>query len=141
MHYLRNANGADMHKRPRRPEVGASMEYHACHIRTRAARGPAKTFSCELDCGNPARHWAYRGGDPDELYSDEYNSFYSAKPQYYAALCVKCHRKQDGATSSAELKTYRKWRHQTGLDLVDVAERIAQLELQIANLSGRAHGS
>jgi len=105
---------------------GNDVSYSGAHRRVTRARGPASSYPCALQCGKMAKHWAYNGNDPNQLYGptasgSPYFVFYSPDPQYYDPLCATCHRRTDGGKAASELNEYREWRHRTGLSLNDVA--------------------
>lgn len=35
-------------------------------------------------------------------------------------MCKKCHKTRDGALARQELFEYRKWKHETGLTVMDI---------------------
>ena len=76
--------------------------YNAAHKRIRAAKGPARKYTCE--CGARADEWAYDLLDDDDIMSLEgkYICRYSAKPEHYIAMCVPCHRKFDSDNRRAD---------------------------------------
>lgn len=69
------------------------ITYHAAHVQVREILGRASDRNC-LDCGAPAKHWAYDHCDPDEI-RDLLGRAYSADHQRYRSLCVLCHRRFD----------------------------------------------
>jgi hypothetical protein len=72
--------------------VGDQPGYHAMHQRLARLRGKASEQTCP--CGAPAQEWSYRGGCPTEMTSD--CGPYSADPEMYDAMCIRCHRFRDG---------------------------------------------
>lgn len=74
--------------------------YRAIHMRVTRLYGPAKKHPCQL-CGAPARQWAYDGQDPTPLterdrHRPTMTRIYSADPDHYLPLCIRCHRAYDG---------------------------------------------
>lgn len=72
---------------------GSQATYDAVHQRMRRLNGPARDHACN-HCGRPARHWAYKHGDPQELVDDR-GYGYSLDPSFYIPLCVPCHKSYD----------------------------------------------
>lgn len=81
--------------------------YTSAHMRVAAQRGRARDQKCE-HCDQKADHWAYDHSDPDEVNEVEvgvgrngrertWRRIYSRDPQFYIALCRKCHGKFDEA--------------------------------------------
>ena len=70
--------------------------YHTAHRRVDSDKGRAKTHAC-VDCGEPAQQWSYTHDDPDELIGVNWAKGlpYSAKPEYYIARCISCHKRAD----------------------------------------------
>lgn len=71
--------------------------YGAAHERVRRSRGDARSHPC-VDCGAPARHWAYDHSDPDEMTQDVGSKSlvaYSVKVEHYDPRCVPCHKRFD----------------------------------------------
>ena len=78
----------------RRDDAG----YDAAHGRVLRDRGPAKAFMC-VDCGEPAAHWSYDHGDPNELVvpplANRGGYKYSLNSEMYSPRCVPCHKAFD----------------------------------------------
>lgn len=95
------------------------------HSRVSALWGKASQYPC-VQCGEPAKDWAYDGTDPAEKYGPqarrgkEYWSFYSICPEFYMPMCRPCHRSRDGARAQRELREYRQWKNGTGLSIDDL---------------------
>lgn len=68
--------------------------YAQAHLRLKTDRGRPLERAC-VQCGDPAREWAYMGGDPDEL--TERGRAYSLDQSLYAPMCTPCHRRHDRA--------------------------------------------
>jgi hypothetical protein len=77
---------------------GDSIGYNGAHNRVRLRRGSASNHNC-VECGTQAEHWAYDHNDPNELKGTIVNSPslmpYSADPNHYQPMCVKCHKRMD----------------------------------------------
>lgn len=85
----------------RRAERMVVPTYGAAHHWVRQARGSASEHQC-VDCGDPAREWAYDHTDPDEMSEKQgrLTLSYSAKPQHYQPMCKPCHRRFDAGRSA-----------------------------------------
>ncbi|WP_438853912.1 hypothetical protein [Agromyces sp. M3QZ16-3] len=74
------------------------LSYEQAHRSIRRARGPASSYPC-LNCGDPARHWAYRNASTAELVGPVRgragSARYSSDVADYDPLCVLCHRIRD----------------------------------------------
>jgi hypothetical protein len=82
-------------------DIRTACSYSGAHTRIRRIWGSARDYPC-LECGDPAREWAYLGGDPEELYTEKPNKLlgymaYSRFPEFYGPLCTRCHRQRDRA--------------------------------------------
>lgn len=72
-----------------------TVSYEQAHLRLKVDRGRPDSMAC-VNCGDTARHWAYLGGDADELRSPE-GRLYSLDQDRYAPMCVPCHFRKDRA--------------------------------------------
>lgn len=70
------------------------LSYESSHTRVRRLWGQARNHPC-IDCGKPAQHWAYDGSDPSELIDAKRGWLYSMWPEYYAPMCISCHKQLD----------------------------------------------
>lgn len=77
--------------RPRRQFVS----YEQAHLRLKVWRGRPDSMLC-VKCGETARHWAYMGGDPEELTCPK-GRRYSLDLDRYEPMCVPCHFRKDRA--------------------------------------------
>lgn len=70
--------------------------YDAIHERLKAARGPAKNYTCAA-CAEQAQHWAHLPGDPDERIGTKrgFDVPMSVDLGFYLPLCRSCHRSLD----------------------------------------------
>ena len=101
-----------------------SPSYMGAHIRARITWGSASQYPC-IECAKQAKHWAYDGTDPTQLYGpsnpwDPQSStwtFYSRYPEFYMPMCAKCHRSMDGLKMQRELREYRTFKARTGQTL------------------------
>lgn len=92
--------------------LNTDIGYAAAHSRIIGTFGAAAGNPC-VQCGGPAREWAYDGTDPAEKYGPTrsgYHCFYSVYPEFYMPMCVKCHRSRDSSQAAEELYEYRTWR-------------------------------
>ena len=91
MHYTRWKRHGDPVKRLK----GDSTGYYAVHYRLRK-RGPASDHAC-VDCGAPAKEWAYDRQDPNELVGIAGGAqvTYSADLDRYQPRCGSCHKRLD----------------------------------------------
>jgi hypothetical protein len=106
MHYKRWLKHGDTAKRYRISELGpsghganwggAGITYRGAHRRVEGQRGLASEHSC-AHCEGPAREWAYNHGDPNQKVglNNGVACPYSIDPNFYIALCVRCHRAFD----------------------------------------------
>lgn len=104
MHYQRVRRGQSLDTPPR--YGGSAIGYHMAHLRAKQLWGTARSYPC-VSCGEPAREWAYDGTDPQEqphVNADGYTLMYSAWPEFYKPLCVRCHRNEDVRRSGRERK-------------------------------------
>lgn len=89
------------------------ISYRAAHDRVKKIKGKASAHPC-VECGAPARDWAYASGDPDELYGPTSKGAswcrYSRDPSYYEAMCRSCHLGRDKKDNERELKEFRLWK-------------------------------
>lgn len=74
---------------------GDAVDYSSAHKRVRAMKGKASSHLC-VDCGGPAAHWSYIGGDPDERKGPRHDDptkliAYSLDPGFYSPRCVADH--------------------------------------------------
>lgn len=67
--------------------------YHQAHRNVEAARGRAAEHPC-VECGEPARDWAYQHVGEPELVS-ETGAPYSTDVSQYAPMCRGCHLSLD----------------------------------------------
>lgn len=69
------------------------------YIRAHELMGRASDHAC-ASCGEPARDWSYKGGDPNER-TDQAGRYasckYSLDSSYYEPLCRRCHVNRDTA--------------------------------------------
>lgn len=79
---------------PRRAQYAESVSYSQAHLRLKNDRGRAAEHACTA-CGDRAAHWAYMGGDPDEL--DWNGRKYSTDQSRYEPMCAPCHNRHDRA--------------------------------------------
>lgn len=71
------------------------MTYHEAHEAVKAARGAAAAYPC-VECGSPARDWAYQHeGEPEAV--SETGAPYSTDVSAYAPMCRGCHLRLDYA--------------------------------------------
>lgn len=87
----------------------AQITAHSAHTRLHRLWGKASQYAC-VECGEPAREWAYDGTDPSQLYGlSDHGSWvlYSRFPEFYMPMCFPCHRRRDGAKARQELHAYR----------------------------------
>ena len=117
-HYQRVARGLPANLPVDRRDVAATS-YQAVHRRTRGIKGSAAMYPCEGGCGSNAAEWAYSGADPNQLYDEAYNAYYSLNTEYYDAMCVRCHRRRDRTKASEGVREYRRWKQATGLTLAE----------------------
>lgn len=115
MHYQRLLNNGDANYVPPPPRGernnswrGDNILSGAAHRRVVVLRGPASSHPC-INCGDPAKHWAYDHKDPDEkpnvtTASGRNPGPYSVKPEHYQPMCVPCHKRYDLATIQAQAK-------------------------------------
>lgn len=104
--------------------------YSAVHRRMHTTKGRAADHPC-VSCARPAHQWAYTGEDPDERlesYWRETRGYhvvhrFSLNPDFYVAMCRKCHTAKDKAAAREELAEYRLWKYRTGLTLEDVTPK------------------
>jgi cytochrome c553 len=104
-----NCADRENHLDPR--HKGEDIGYDGAHNRVKAIKGSASQFPC-AECGGPARHWAYSHADAAELrmtHGRQAGSPYSANPDHYAPMCVKCHARFDSGR--------RQWAPGEGLSL------------------------
>lgn len=90
---------SDRTAHPDRRWKGQHVTYGGAHNRVKRTRGSASGYAC-VSCGQPAEHWAYSHGDPDEradASGKEKGRPYSARPEHYAPRCRACHAKWDAA--------------------------------------------
>lgn len=92
-------------------------------MRIRSKWGSASLYSC-VECGEPAKDWAYDGTDDAQLYARHRDSggkmFYSLYPEFYMPMCRSCHNTRDRTQSFAELEEYRTLKHETGLSYGEI---------------------
>jgi thymidine kinase len=73
-------------------------DYFNSHMRRIRDLGPASALPC-TDCGNPARHWSYDHGDPEERSTPNPKTgsllVYSMKNEHYVPRCATCHARHD----------------------------------------------
>lgn len=91
------------------------------HQRVKRLWGSASRYLC-VECGNPARDWAYDGTDPTHTYEFTRKSWthYSRWPEFYMPMCRPCHSNRDRRIAADELREYREWKHRTGKTLTDL---------------------
>lgn len=80
------------------------VDYATAHHRVRSDRGSARLHACIDGCGNPALHWSYNYGDPNELIGQDgagKGCKYSLNTNHYEPRCALCHRRYDIAVASA----------------------------------------
>ena len=90
------------------------LSYATAHHRVLWTWGPAKQYPC-IECGNPAKDWAYDGTDPTQLYGPVKGDgstwcLFSAYPEFYMPMCRPCHRRRDDGYAAQELHEYRLWK-------------------------------
>lgn len=76
---------------------GVDLTYIGAHRRVFWSKGRASEHAC-VECGGPAKQWAYDHGDPNELIGDHGPNKglrYSADPAHYQPMCASCHRRLD----------------------------------------------
>lgn len=118
-HYTQSCRGRELRSIR---SIHDHVAYEAAHFRTAALWGSASTHRC-VDCGVPAKDWAYDGTDPTQLLGGSARDgraaimFYSRYPEFYMPLCRRCHNRRDKAAQQRELSEYRSWRHRTGKTL------------------------
>lgn len=121
--------------------VGNQISYGGAHGRIRAARGSASQYPC-MECGGPAKDWAYRGGDPDQLLGlarrqAQMLMFYSPHPEFYDPVCRKCHNSKDAALASEHLGEYRSLLELVGApDAGEIIRRTIEQSLERETLGG-----
>lgn len=71
-----------------------SKTYEQMHSGLHWYRGPASGYPC-LDCGAPAKDWAYRYTSPDREILDAKGRRYSEDFGDYEPMCRSCHRRFD----------------------------------------------
>ncbi len=76
--------------------AGNNITYSGAHARVFWSKGNAAAYHC-IDCGKQAEHWAYDNTDPAELFDDR-GYRYSATPEHYQPMCVRCHKRFDSIT-------------------------------------------
>jgi hypothetical protein len=70
---------------------GDDITISGSHMRTRALKGPARTYLC-IECGErPAQHWSYEHGCSSERVDPERGP-YCPHPEHYSPRCVSCHK-------------------------------------------------
>lgn len=74
--------------------------YMASHMRVKRSRGLASQHAC-IGCGKQAKDWAYMGGCPDELVSDNAGHLctHCPHPEHYEPRCRSCHSLHDAWNS------------------------------------------
>lgn len=88
-----NALNFHITRGPENPNwAGVDAGYSALHQRVRNAKGHASDFDC-VECGKPAKHWAYDHQDPEEVWST--TGSYSFDIEHYISMCVSCHKIMD----------------------------------------------
>ena len=81
-------------------ELRADLTYYGAHGRVKAFFGSATKYLC-ISCGASADEWSYDGTDPSELEGmvslsgTVFPVTYSVWPEFYAPLCIPCHRKKE----------------------------------------------
>jgi hypothetical protein len=85
-------------ERVQAPTRKEQVKYCTAHDRLRNARGRASAHLC-VDCGEPAKEWAYDGNDANELHEWVNGSYlaFSLNLSAYSPRCHKCHRRFDVA--------------------------------------------
>ena len=73
-------------------------DYVPGYARAHQRLGSASLHTCP--CGAPAQDWSYKGGDPNALTQSDgkyAGLVYSLNPDFYEALCERCHGQRDQA--------------------------------------------
>jgi hypothetical protein len=76
--------------------------YGVVHYLLRKVNGPASKHWC-VDCGKPARHWAYDHRDAFERIDLETRRVFSVNFDHYQPMCGACHQRLDMAHASQVL--------------------------------------
>lgn len=76
--------------------VGDNVSYKGQHHRVKAAKGKASDHPC-VDCGDPAAHWSYSHGCPDERTDLQRNSLlpFCHHLECFEPRCHFCHTAYD----------------------------------------------
>lgn len=127
LHYRRKVKGQDLNGLNRFCSWRPVKTSHTAHKRVYRLWGKAAQYSC-IECGGPAKQWAYDGTDPTQGYGPtasagqygKYWSFFSSYPEFYMPMCSRCHSRRDGSKAQQELREYRLWKQLTGLSLADL---------------------
>lgn len=83
------------------------VAYRTAHQRVAALRGPAAGHKC-IQCGDPARQWAYQHNDPNQLrHANGYP--YSLLPECYEPMCYPCHAVLDGRKTVTNCPNGHPW--------------------------------
>ena len=80
--------------------TGDSVGYIGAHRRIRAIKGAASEHLC-IECGKPAKQWAYDYKDPDPK-EDPRSGPYSTNPERYQPMCCRCHKRFDVAMAGPD---------------------------------------
>ncbi len=110
-------------------------DFAAAHVRVTTLWGKASQYPC-IECGGPARDWAYDGTDPTELLGTGVAGGslmrYSRFPEFYMPMCRKCHHGRDKGAAARELREYRILKYDTGLS-IDQIRFIVESHLALIN--------
>lgn len=80
---------------PNKPRY--EIRYRTAHMHVAKMWGHANKYSC-VDCGAPAKHWAYDGADPTEKTELDHRGNplrFSVWEEFYKPMCVPCHFAHD----------------------------------------------
>lgn len=124
LHWLRSRRGQDLDVAPRHLREVTTCS--GAHQRVYALWGRAADYLC-IQCGGPAKDWAYDGTDPNQGYGvigaqgEWHYQYFSSWPEFYMPMCRRCHGGRDGKLAQAELREFREWKvRHPGVTLADI---------------------
>jgi hypothetical protein len=91
-HYTR----ARRHGDPNQVDIKPGDNISTIHKRLSKARGSATRYAC-VECGKPAKQWAYDNADPAEKWGLNNGCLcaYSLDMDHYQPMCASCHKRFD----------------------------------------------
>src|SRR6478735_765157 len=92
-HRKRDGRPMDDPIRQHRGFRSATVSYQSAHSRVKRLWGSASQYTC-VNCGEPARDWAYDHTDPTELLGESKRNgavLYSVWEEFYKPMCGPCH--------------------------------------------------